>query len=315
KLVIDKNSLKIKDLSGKVFIDNATYEVEYQNISINKIILHFENPYFIYAHLLDLFYKPYNLVEVGINHSSGTMSQDKNIFNSFISSLFSYLSFSFKARNSFGSNVYIEKGAIIYNNVKIGDNSFIGTGCVIYPGCMIGKNSKILPGSVISNSVIGDNVTISPNVSIGQEGFGFANHKGIYKDIYHISAVIIGDNVTIGAGTTIDRGSLDNTIIEDDCRIDNLVQIAHNVRIGKGTVIAALTGISGSSIIGKYCYIGGQSGISGHINIADMTKIAGKSGVVKNVKEKNTMIGGFPAIDIKKWHKQTIYLKKLVTCK
>ena len=124
-------------------------------------------------------------------------------------------------------------------------------------------------------------------------------------EIMHIGNVIIGNNVDIGSCTTIDRGTINSTIINDNCRIDNLVQIAHNVQIGKDTIIAAQTGIAGSTIIGDNCIMGGQVGIAGHLIIEDNVTIAGKSGVTKNIK-KNSIIAGFPAVDIKIWKKNII---------
>ena len=157
---------------------------------------------------------------------------------------------------------------------------------------------------VISNSSIGENCLIKPGAKIGEKGFGFTPDSKI--EIRHIGNVILGNNVEIGSNTTIDQAALHSTIISDNVRIDNLVQIAHNVCIGQNTIIAAQTGIAGSTKIGKNCLIGGQVGIAaGHLIIEDNVTIAAKSGVTKNIK-KNSIIAGFPAVDIKIWKKNII---------
>ena len=195
------------------------------------------------------------------------------------------------------SNVIIKDNCIINNNVIIFENSVIG------PDVVIGQGTRILSNCSISNADLGENCFIQQGVVIGGKGFGFAPQQKI--DIKHIGNVIIGNNVDIGCNTSIDRGTINSTIIKDNCRIDNLVQIAHNVQIGKDTIIAAQTGIAGSTIIGDNCILGGQVGIAGHINIGDNVKIAGKSGVTKNIGD-NCTIAGFPAIDINQWKKSII---------
>jgi UDP-3-O-[3-hydroxymyristoyl] glucosamine N-acyltransferase len=124
--------------------------------------------------------------------------------------------------------------------------------------------------------------------------------------------VIIGNDVEIGANTTIDRGSLQDTIIEDKVKIDNLVQIGHNVRIGAGSVIVAQVGIAGSSEIGRYCALGGQVGVAGHIKIADRVQVAGQGGVIQNIGEEGLVVAGTPAVPIRDWHRQSVTLKRLV---
>ena len=180
-----------------------------------------------------------------------------------------------------GNNVKLFPGVILGNNVTIGDNSIIHAGVKIYFDCVVGKNVTIHAGTVI-----------------GSDGFGYAPQAdGILKKVPQIGNVVIKDFVEIGANATIDRATMGSTIIHEGVKLDNLIQIAHNVEIGDHTVIAALTGISGSTKVGKYVMMGGQVGTAGHIQIADGSKIAGKSGITKSIREPNKSFNGNPATD------------------
>jgi UDP-3-O-[3-hydroxymyristoyl] glucosamine N-acyltransferase len=200
-----------------------------------------------------------------------------------------------------GKNVYV--GAFSY----IGDNTIIGDDVKIYPGCYVGNNvviengSKIFPGvKIYHGCLLGKNVVLHSGTVIGGDGFGFAPLKdGTYKKIAQIGNVVIEDDVEIGANTTIDRATMGSTIIRSGVKLDNLIQVAHNVEIGANTVIAAQTGISGSTKIGKNCIIGGQVGIVGHIHIADGTRINAQSGLSKSVSVDNTTLNGTPAFEYK----------------
>ena len=202
-----------------------------------------------------------------------------------------------------GNNVQINYNVSIKDNTKIGDNCILFENVIIGPNVVLGANSIIMSNVVISNSSIGENCLIKPGVKIGEKGFGFTPNSKV--EIRHIGNVILGNNVEIGSNTTIDQAALHSTIISDNVRIDNLVQIAHNVSIGQNTIIAAQTGIAGSTKIGNNCLIGGQVGIAGHLIIEDNVTIAAKSGVTKNIK-KNSIVAGFPAVDIKIWKKNII---------
>ena len=202
-----------------------------------------------------------------------------------------------------GNNVQVNYNSSIKENTKIGDNCILFENVIIGPNVVLGANSIVMSNCVISNSSIGENCLIKPGAKIGEKGFGFTPSSKV--EIRHIGNVILGNNVEIGSNTTIDQAALHSTIISDNVRIDNLVQIAHNVCIGQNTIIAAQTGIAGSTKIGKNCLIGGQVGIAGHLIIEDNVTIAGKSGVTKNIK-KNSIIAGFPAVDIKIWKKNII---------
>jgi len=202
-----------------------------------------------------------------------------------------------------GKNIQINSNVVINENSNIADNCIISDNSTIGPNVSIDKDTIIMFNSVIKDTIIGKSCLIQSGAIIGDKGFGFTPKNKI--EIRHIGNVVIGNNVEIGSNTTIDKSSLSSTIIEDNVRIDNLVQIAHGVVIGRNTIIAAQTGISGSTKIGENCIIGGQVGIAGHLIIGNNVKIAGKSGVTKNIKD-NSVIAGFPAIDIKLWRKNII---------
>jgi UDP-3-O-[3-hydroxymyristoyl] glucosamine N-acyltransferase len=187
----------------------------------------------------------------------------------------------------FGENVKIGNNTKIYPNTYIGDNVQIGDNCVIHPGV------KIYFGCIIRK-----NVVIHAGTVIGSDGFGFAPQAdGSFKKVPQIGNVVIEDNVEIGANTSIDRATIGSTIIKEGAKLDNLIQIAHNVEVGHNTVIAAQAGVSGSTKIGDNVMIGGQAGLVGHIQIADGSKINAQSGVSKSMKSPNTAVTGSPAAD------------------
>ena len=211
----------------------------------------------------------------------------------------------------------IGDGCSIGDFVVIGEEVEIGDGTVIEPfsnicdKVKIGKRCKIESQVRIANSIIGDDVIIFTGVKIGQDGFGFATDRGKHIKVQHIGSVVIGNDVEIGACSTIDRGSLGDTIIADGCRIDNLVQIGHNVKLGRGCVIVSQVGIAGSTELGDYCVVGGQVGIAGHITIAPQTTILAKSGISNHIKETGTQYAGYPAIPVSQWRRQTVILRRM----
>ncbi len=230
-----------------------------------------------------------------------------------ISNLF-YRDFNNKEKNKFQKtnicyNNNISKNAIIRNGCKIGDNLSIGDGSVINEGCIIGKNVKIGSNTVIQNSIIGDNIEIEHNCSIGQPGFGFAFENSNNSKIYHIGRVIIQDSCYIGSNCTIDRGSFSDTCIGENVYLDNQVHIAHNVSIGSNSILAGQCGIAGSTNIGRYVRMGGQVGVVGHVNIGNNVEIAAKSGVRNNIAD-NQKIMGDPAINMFTHLKKTIKKNK-----
>ena len=204
--------------------------------------------------------------------------------------------FSYIGKNcKIGNQVKIHPHAYIGNNVEIGDNTIIHSGARICTDTKIGKNCEIHPGAVI-----------------GSDGFGFAPQEdGSYKAIPQIGNVIIEDNVSIGANSTIDCATMGSTLIKKGAKIDNQVQIAHNVVIGENTVIAAQTGISGSTEIGKNCVIAGKAGIVGHIKIADNTTIGANTGVSKSIKSPGQTLFGYIGFDMKQFLKSYSIFKNL----
>ncbi|MCK5401240.1 MAG: UDP-3-O-(3-hydroxymyristoyl)glucosamine N-acyltransferase [Flavobacteriaceae bacterium] len=199
-----------------------------------------------------------------------------------------------------GDNVRIGKNAKIYPNSYIGDNVTIGNDVVIFSGAKI-----------YSECVIGNSCVINSGAIIGADGFGFTpNEKGEYNKVPQTGNVILEDNVDIGAATTIDRATLGSTIIRKGVKLDNQIQIAHNVEIGKNTVIAAQTGIAGSVKIGENCQIGGQVGIAGHITIGNNVKVQAQSGIGRNVKD-NEVLQGSPAFSYGDYNKSYVYFKNL----
>jgi UDP-3-O-[3-hydroxymyristoyl] glucosamine N-acyltransferase len=200
---------------------------------------------------------------------------------------------------SLGKDVYIGAFSYLGNNVKAGDNTKIYPNTYIGNNVKIGNNCIIHPGvKIYHDCVLGNNVIIHAGTVIGGDGFGFAPQSdGTFKKVPQIGNVVIEDNVEIGANTTIDRATIGSTTIKAGAKLDNLIQIAHNVEVGNSTVIAAQAGVSGSTKIGNHVMIGGQAGIVGHISIADGSKINAQSGVSKSLKTPNTAVTGSPAYD------------------
>ena len=212
-----------------------------------------------------------------------------------------------------GKNVYIGPFNIISKNVIIEDNVKIIGNCFIGENVVIKKNTIIYSSvNIYHNCLIGENNIIHSGVVIGSDGFGFApDHKSNYSKISQIGNVIIKNNVEIGANTSIDRATMGSTIINNGVKLDNLIQIAHNVEIGEHTVIAAQVAIAGSTKVGEKCMIGGQTAIAGHLTIANNVKIAGQSGVASNIKTDGEILQGPLAYNIKKYQKSYVIFKKL----
>lgn len=225
----------------------------------------------------------------------------------------------------------IEKNATISESAKIGKDVYIGAGAYIGDDVVIGDNVKIYPNTFIGDNVsVGDHTLIHPNVSvyhdcvigknclihagavIGADGFGFApDENGEFQKVPQIGNVILEDNVDIGANSTIDRATLGSTILRKGVKIDNLVQVAHNVEIGNNSAMAAQVGIAGSAKIGKHVMVGGQAGISGHIKIADNTQIVAQSGIPGSVKKSGKILMGSPGIEIDDFKKSYFGFRKL----
>ena len=252
--------------------------------SNERNIIFSENPHFDMAKVASLFYPESDYPKFCFNSNERVKGLNKSI--------------------KISSNAFIHKTACIGDNCEIGFNSIIGPGVKIGENCLIGDNVSIY------FSIIGENVKIYQGVKLGSEGFGFIMNENSFKKIPQLGRVIIGNNVEIGANSTIDRGSIGDTEVNDYCMIDNIVHLGHNVKLGQKCIIAAMTGISGSTIIGNNVMIGGQVGISGHLRIGNNVKIAAKTGIMKNIDD-NEVIAGYPSEKIFDWHRNTIILKNL----
>ena len=210
------------------------------------------------------------------------------------------------------AGVRVGANAVIEENVKIGANTVIGAGCVIEHSASIGSDCHLHSNVTLAHSVrLGDRCILQSGVVVGGDGFGLVMHQQQWRRIPQIGTVVIGDDVEIGANTTIDRGALDDTVIEQGCKLDNLIMIAHNVRIGAHTAIAGCTGIAGSTTVGRYCQIGGACNISGHISIADHTVFTGTTLVTRDIKEAGVYSSGIPAVEAKVWRRINARLRAL----
>lgn len=256
----------------------------------NPTLILVENPYTAFTQLLEEYQKMLDASKRGVEQPS-FVGEGASIGEGIYQGAFSYIGKNAKI----GKNVKIYPQAYISDNVSIGDNTIIYAGVKIYANCVIGNNCVIHSGAVV-----------------GSDGFGFAPQAdGTYKTIPQLGNVILEDNVSIGSNSTIDCATMGSTILRKGVKIDNLVQIAHNVEIGENTVIAAQTGVAGSTKIGKNCVLGGQVGVNGHITIADGTKAGGKAGITKSVRKTGTALNGNPAFDATEYLRSMAVLRKL----
>lgn len=215
---------------------------------------------------------------------------------------------------SLGDGCIIADGVVIQAGAEIGSGTWIDANTVIGPGVKIGKVCRIGANTVISHTVMGDNVRIYPGCCIGQDGFGFAIDPKGYIKIPQLGRVVIEDSVEIGAGCTIDRGSGPDTAIGQGCWIDNMVHIGHNVRMGRGCILAGQVGISGSTVLEDYVVMGGQVGVAGHLLIGKGARIAAKSGLLRDVPPGEEQMG-YPALPIKQFFKHIAYLNRVIAKK
>ncbi|TAF50236.1 MAG: UDP-3-O-(3-hydroxymyristoyl)glucosamine N-acyltransferase [Sphingobacteriia bacterium] len=212
-----------------------------------------------------------------------------------------------------GEGVFVGAFAYISEGVEIGDHCKIHPGVYLGKGVKIGAHTVLHPGvKVYHDCVVGQNVIIHAGAVLGGDGFGFAPQPdGSFQKVPQLGNVVVEDGVEIGANTTIDRATMGSTLIRKGAKLDNLIQIAHNVEIGNSTVIAAQTGVSGSTKIGNFVMIGGQTGVAGHISIADGSKINGQSGVTKSIKEPNKSYNGNPAFDFSQSRRIEVSTRRL----
>ena len=210
-----------------------------------------------------------------------------------------------------GKDVNINAGAIIQDGVNIGDGSSIGSNTVIEMNVTIGKNCKIFPNvSLYDGITLGENVIVHSGTSIGCDGFGYVTENDIHEKIPQTGTVIIGDNVEIGSNCAIDRATIGDTVVGEMTKIDNLVHIAHNVKIGKGCLLTAGFAIAGSSEVGDYCTFAGQVGVAPHLKIGNRSIVAAKSGVTKSLKG-NKIYAGYPAREIKEHNRRLALINEV----
>jgi|TARA_R100001143_G_scaffold2717_4_gene5640 UDP-3-O-[3-hydroxymyristoyl] glucosamine N-acyltransferase len=268
--------------AGCVIVSSA----DLAEVNTNALVI--DDTYVAYAKAASLLY-PDEQPDTGI-HSSAVIGQSCHIADS--------------AR--IAAQVYIG------SNVKIGHNVIIGPGCIIENDVEIGADTRLMSNVTLCRKVqIGGRVRIHPGVVIGADGFGIANDNGKWLKIPQVGKVIIGNDVEIGANTTIDRGAIDDTIISDGVKLDNQIQIGHNVFIGEHTVVAGCVGISGSTRIGAHCAIGGGTGIAGHIEITDGVQLTGMSMVTKSILTAGTYSSGIPVEPTREWHRNVIRYRQL----
>ncbi len=275
----------IYSTKASVTIVNKTFEAEN---AITTTLIKVDDAYKAFSKLLE-YYNMVKLNKNGIEQPSFIAETSVHGSDVYIGA-FSYIGENVKI----GSNVKIFPNSYIGDNVTIGDNTILFAGAKVYSDCVIGNNCVVNSGAII-----------------GADGFGFApNEQGEFTKVPQTGNVILEDYVDIGAGTTIDRATLGSTIIRRGVKLDNQIQIAHNVEIGKNTVIAAQTGVAGSTKIGENCMIGGQVGIVGHITIGNNVKIQAQSGIGRNVKD-NEVLQGSPALSYGDFNKSYVYFKNL----
>tara|TARA_R110002096_G_scaffold296007_2_gene490399 strand:- start:778 stop:1809 length:1032 start_codon:yes stop_codon:yes gene_type:complete len=211
-------------------------------------------------------------------------------------------------------NVYIGPNVVITAKCTIGSDCYIGPGTIITAPSFIGASSRLIARvCIVGPAILGERVIIHPGAVIASDGFGLANNHGVWEKIPQLGRVVLGDDVEIGANTTIDRGALKDTIIEQGAKLDNQIQIAHNVIIGAHTAIAGCTGIAGSTVIGKHCAIGAAAGIQGHIQIADGVQVSGMTAIRKSITKPGLYSSGTTAQDNNSWLRNAARFKDLDT--
>lgn len=283
------------------FLTNNRYREDLQNTRASAVILHPEfadlcpvnaiisqNPHATYARIAQLLYPA--VKDQSGNHASAQVATTATI----------------AASACVCANAVIEEGAVLGEGVYIGANSYIGR------GVRVGANTRIMPNvTVCDNVTIGERVILHSGAVIGADGFGQAYDEGRWIKVPQVGGVQLGDDVEIGANTTVDRGAIEDTVIEEGVKLDNQIQVAHNVRIGAHTVIAATSAIAGSTTIGRHCMIAGAVGIAGHLTIADNVTITGMTMVTKSIPERGSYSSGFSAESTAIWHRLHARFKTL----
>lgn len=283
------------------FLDNKRYVEAFRNSGAGACIVHpnhagdapagmslllTEKPYHAYARVAAAFH-PGRRMESGV-HPAATVAPTATL----------------------GDNVYVGPGACIGERAEIGPGTRIGPNTVVGPGVTIGEDCDIGANVVLACCLIGDRVILHPGVRIGQDGFGFALDPAGHSKVPQLGRVIVEQDVEIGANSTVDRGTGPDTVIGAGTKIDNLVQIAHNVRLGRSCVVVSQVGISGSTHVGDFVMIGGQAGLTGHLTIGDGAQIAAQSGVMRDI-EPGGKVGGSPAQPMSAWLRGVAALDRL----
>ena len=246
------------------------------------------NPYLAYARIAALMH-PGPSAPAGI-HSSAVVSSDARV----------------AASASVGPLTVIE------GDVEIGERVFLGPGCIVQRGARVGADSRLMARVNLCAGVqIGQRCIVHPGAVVGADGFGFAPDAGTWVKVPQVGSVRIGDDVEIGANTTIDRGAIDDTVVEHGVKLDNQIQVGHNVSIGAHTAIAGCVGISGSTTIGRRCMIGGGVGIAGHLTIADDVVVTGCSLVSASIKHAGSYSSGMPSVETRMWRRMVAHLRRL----
>jgi UDP-3-O-[3-hydroxymyristoyl] glucosamine N-acyltransferase len=210
------------------------------------------------------------------------------------------------------ASAHIGAHAVVERDARVGDGVMIGPNSVIGPRCRVGRDTRLHANAVLVQDVrIGERCIVHSGAVIGSDGFGNARGDTGWVKVPQTGGVQIGNDVEIGANTTIDRGAIEDTVIEDGVRLDNLIQIAHNVRIGAHTAMASQSGVSGSTIIGKRCMFGGQSGIVGHVTICDDVVVGGATMISKDIREPGFYTGSFPAEKDREWKRKVARFRRL----
>jgi len=272
----------LETTQASVVILNPNMAAEFQTS-----VLYTANPYHLYA-LVAQCLNPFTSNNIGL-HNSAVIHDTASLED----------------------GVTVSENAVIQSNVCIKQATFISAGTVIEESVIIGKNCRIGANVTLCHGCqLGDNVIIEAGSVIGGDGFGWANNQGKWVKIPQIGRVIIGNGVSIGNNVTIDRGAIKDTVIEDNCIIDNQVHIAHNVTIGEGSAIAGQVGFAGSTTLGKNCTVAGQVGFAGHIDITDNCHFLAKAGVTHNITEAGAY-AGFPAIKAADWQKNSVRIRQL----
>ena len=304
QLIYDVASLNSAGPDDVSFIDNQIYLEDFKRCNAGACVVHpdrvglapksmsvleSKEPYLSYARIATAFYP----------------SLDKSL------DIERPLTSQIHPTAKIGKDLKISAGAIIMQNASIGNNVRIGPNAVVGPGVIIGNDCYLGATSSVFYCIMGNGVRLYAGARIGEAGFGFAKDRSGFQTVPQLGRVLIGDYVEIGANSTVDRGSGPDTVIGAGCRIDNLVQIGHNVRLGENCIIVALAGIAGSSELQNSVTVGGQVGIAGHLKIGEGVQIGAQSGVMRDIKS-GERVGGTPAVPIRQFFRQAATLKKIM---